>query len=48
MMKVPKSLEEVWQWKEECYQETKNMSSKEQLVHIHDTVERFVKNINFI
>ena len=42
-MKVPKSLQEVWQWKDECYEETKNMSSKEHLIHVHNAVEKFCK-----
>ena len=46
MMKVPKALQEVWQWKEKCYEETKNMSSKEHLIYVHHKTEEFCKKHN--
>ena len=39
MLRIPKALKEVWQLKDKCYEETKNMSSKEYLHHVHKIVE---------
>ena len=43
MQRVPKALKEVWQLKDKCYKETKNMSSKQFLDHVHKTVEGLSK-----
>ena len=43
MLKIPKALKEVWQLKDKCYEETKNMSSKQFLDHVHKTVEGLSK-----
>ena len=43
MLKIPKALKEVWQLKDKCYEETKHMSSKEYLNHVHKTVEGLSK-----
>ena len=43
MRKIPKALKEVWQLKDKCYEETKNMSSKKFLDHVHKTVEDLSK-----
>ena len=42
-MKVDKSLQEVWDWKEKVYQDTKNFSTKETLENIHKGAEEFCK-----
>ena len=38
-MKFDKSLQEVWDWKEKVYQDTKDFSIKELLKNIHDGAE---------
>ena len=43
MQKVPKALKEVWQLKDKCYEETKKMSSKQFLDHVHKTIEGLSK-----
>ena len=43
MRKVPKALKEVWQLKDKCYEETKKMSSKDFLKHVHKTVDELAK-----
>jgi len=40
-MKVDKSLQEVWDWKEKVYQETKHLSIKETAEYIHKGAEEF-------
>lgn len=39
-MKIDKSLEEVWRWKEEIYQETKDMSMEERVKKIKENTIR--------
>ena len=43
MQKAPKALKEIWQLKDKCYEETKNMSSKQFSDHVHKTVEGLSK-----
>ena len=43
LMKVDKSLQDVWDWKDEIYQETKDFSMKETVEHIHKGSEEFCK-----
>ncbi len=38
--KVSKALKEVWEWKEACYQELKDLPPREQLAHIEREVDR--------
>lgn len=42
-MKVDKSLQEVWEWKEKVYEETRNLSTKEKIVNFKKTSEDFCK-----
>ncbi len=42
-MKVDKSLQEVWDWKEKVYEETKGLSTKEKIVSFRKTSEDFCK-----
>jgi hypothetical protein len=39
-MKIDKSLEEVWTWKEKIYQETKDMSMEERVKRIKENALR--------
>jgi len=39
-MKTDKSLEEVWNWKEKIYQETKDMSMEERVKRIKENASR--------
>ena len=45
-MKIDKSLQEVWDWKEQVYQETKNLSIKETSENIRKSAEDFCKKFN--
>ncbi len=42
-MKVDKSLQEVWDWKDKVYQETKHLSIRETAEYIHKGAEEFCK-----
>ena len=42
-MKVDKSLQEVWGWKDKVYQATKHLSIKETAQYIHKGAEEFCK-----
>lgn len=42
-MKVDKSLQEVWDWKEKVYQETKHLSLKDTVESIRKGAEDFCK-----
>ena len=42
-MRVDKSLQEVWDWKDKVYQATKNLSVRETAKKIHEDVERIKK-----
>lgn len=42
-MKVDKSLQEVWDWKDKVYQATKNLSVREAAEKIHEDAERIKK-----
>ena len=39
-MKIDKSLEEVWEWKEKIYQETRNMSIEERVKKLKENALR--------
>lgn len=39
-MKIDKSLEEVWSWKEKIYQETKNISFEEKVKKIKENASK--------
>lgn len=39
-MRIDKSLEEVWQWKEKIYQETKDISMEERVKRIKENASR--------
>lgn len=45
-MKVDKSLQEVWEWKEKVYADAKNLSVKEAASRIHNDAERIKKKFN--
>lgn len=38
-MKIDKSLEEVWKWKDEIYEETKSMSMEERVKNIKENAK---------
>ena len=40
---VSKALEEVWEWKEKCYEEAKGMKMLDYLKKVHIDVERLLK-----
>ncbi|MEW6608890.1 MAG: hypothetical protein AB1414_15835 [bacterium] len=40
-MKVDKSLQEVWNWKEKVYEEMKGLSTKEKIVSFKKSAENF-------
>ena len=40
-MKVDKSLQEVWDWKEKVYAEIKGLSTKEKIANFRKTSEDF-------
>ncbi len=42
-MKVDKSLQEVWDWKEKVYEEIKGLSTKEKIANFRKTSEDFCK-----
>lgn len=45
-MKADKSLEEVWKWKDEIYEETKDMSMDEYAEYIHKGAQELCKKYN--
>lgn len=45
-MKVDKSLQEVWDWKEQVYEETKGLSTKEKIANFRKTSDDFCKKYN--
>ncbi len=42
-MKVDRSLQEVWDWKDRVYQETKHLSVSEAARKIHEDVQEIKK-----
>lgn len=42
-MKVDKSLQEVWDWKEKVYEEMKNLSTKEKIASFRKASKDFCK-----
>ena len=42
-MKVDKSLQEVWEWKEKVHEEIKGLSIKEKITSFRKTSEDFCK-----
>ena len=44
---VAKSLEEVWIWKERCYEESKGLSVKDYLGKVHKNAEQALKETGF-
>ncbi|MFH1617616.1 MAG: hypothetical protein ABIB65_03465 [Candidatus Margulisiibacteriota bacterium] len=42
-MKIDRSLQEVWDWKDNVYQETKHLSVTEAAKKIHEDVEQIKK-----
>lgn len=45
-MRVDRSLQEVWDWKEKVYDEIKGLSSKEKIARFKKTSEDFCKKYN--
>lgn len=45
-MKVDKSLEEVWRWKDAIYEKTKHMSFEERMVYRKKRAEEIEKKYN--
>lgn len=44
---ISKSLEEVWEWKERCYEESKDMTVADYLKKIHIDANRVLKEAEF-
>ena len=44
-LEVPKALEEVWEWKEKAWEETKDMDFSELKSRLDDTMKKTVKAI---
>lgn len=42
-MKVDKSLQEVWDWKDKVYEQTKHLSVRETAGKIHEDVQKIKK-----
>lgn len=42
-MKVDKSLQEVWEWKEKVHEELKGLSAEEKMANFRRTSEDFCK-----
>ena len=42
-MKVDKSLQEVWDWKEKVYEEMKGLSTKQKIANFKKASEAFCK-----
>ena len=42
-MKVSKMMEEVWRWKEEVAEETKDMTSEELIAHFRQAGQRLAE-----
>lgn len=42
-MKVDKSLQEVWDWKDSVYQQTKHLSAREAAKKIHEDAQQIKK-----
>lgn len=40
--KISKALEEVWEWKNRCYEEAKGMKLSDYLRKVHADVERLL------
>ena len=36
---ISKALEEVWEWKEKCYEESKNMTMLDYLKKVHENAD---------
>jgi len=45
-MKVDKSLQKVWDWKDKIYEETKHMNMHERVQYIHKGAEEIRKKYN--
>lgn len=45
---IPKSLEEIWVWKDKCYEESKGLSVKDYLDKIHKNVNKVLKETGFV
>lgn len=45
---ISKSLEEVWEWKNRCYEDSKGLSVKDYLNKIHINVKIALKETEFI
>ena len=41
--RVSRAMEEVWEWKEAVYEETKHMTTKERLEYIRKEVDRMLE-----
>lgn len=44
---ISKSLEEVWKWKEICYEESKGLTVKDYLEKIHKDVKKTLEEAGF-
>jgi hypothetical protein len=44
---ISKSLEEIWIWKDKCYEESKGLSVQDYLNSIHNNVQTVLKDSGF-
>jgi len=42
-MKIPKSLQQVWEWRERAARKTEKMSAEEERKSIHEVAEKYRK-----
>ncbi len=45
---ISKSLEEVWEWKERCYEESKGLNVKDYLDKVHKNAARTLRETGFL
>lgn len=45
---IPKSLEEIWIWKDKCYEESRGLSVKDYLNKIHKNANKILKETGFV
>lgn len=45
---ISKSLEEVWEWKNKCYEDSKDLSVNDYLKKVHENVETALKETGFL
>lgn len=48
ILSIPKSLEEVWEWKKKCHEESKGLSIRDYLNTVHANADKVLKEAGFI